>query len=310
MTESIWNNCSSCGRSTKHQVITRKSVISPPNEYHSEAIYFMLECNGCESICFRREYHDYEDYFQVGEDEFEHSTEVAIFPNFIDGHVPIHSLWRVPTIVKDIYEESLKAIRESAYTLAGLGLRATIEAICNDKKIKGKNLQTRINAMQRSGMISKSDANRLHAIRFMGNDAAHEIKKSSHQSVLIALKIIEHMLLSVYLLEAEVNKHLEPPLANLSEAKTLLKEKLIFLEPNSVFTFSKWVGTSKRRFEESFSQIEAEVIDLIKNGDFTWVELVDPPEVSSDKEPQWFRRTDKKISQIDIDLGIELDFNL
>ena len=126
------------------------------------------------------------------------------------------------------------AIQEGAFTLAGLGLRATIEAICNDKNVKGRNLQVRINAMNKSGMISKSDAERLHAIRFMGNDAAHEIKKAKEKSILIALKIIEHILLSVYIFEEEVSKHLEAPVSNINDVILILKSNLNNLEDNII----------------------------------------------------------------------------
>ncbi|WP_140386550.1 DUF4145 domain-containing protein, partial [Vibrio parahaemolyticus] len=66
--------------------------------------------------------------------------------------------------------------RDEAYTLAGIGFRATIEAVCNDQSIQGKELSTRINNLASNGLISKKDSTRLHSIRFLGNDAAHDIK--------------------------------------------------------------------------------------------------------------------------------------
>lgn len=276
--ESLWNDCRSCKRSTKHTVIGSKSIYSNDENYRDETKYFLVECNGCETISFREEYHDYEVYYQIDHDEYEHDITIDTFPHYIKNHNQIESVSEIPKIVRSIYKESILAIQEGAYTLAGLGLRATIEAICNDKNISGRNLQIRINAMSRSGMISKSDAERLHAIRFMGNDAAHEIKKAKEQSVLIALKIIEHILLSVYIFEEEVNQYLETPISNIEEALPILKSNLSKLEDNSTFTLIKWLGSSRRRVMENLEQIETDLNIKIQNGGIENVTLIEAPE--------------------------------
>lgn len=295
MSEIIWSNCCKCSRNTKHTIVCSKVVSNPEDYYNYEFKYLVIECNGCENISFRKEFHDYEDYHQIGDDEYEHSIDIEIFPHYIDGHSPIDTDLKIPQVVNNIYRESLQAIQEGAFTLAGLGLRATIEAICNNKDVKGKNLQIRINTMQRIGMISKSDADRLHAIRFMGNDAAHEIKKAKKESVLIALKIIEHMLLSVYVLEDQVNKHLEPPINTINEALELLKDKLSDMDHNTVFTFAKWIGNSKRRMDENIETIEKGLKEIVQKGEFTWIELSDAPEATSDKSQQWYKRSSVEL---------------
>ncbi len=289
--EILWSDCRSCKRSTKHTVLGKIVKETPPEYYHDATKYFLLECNGCTTVSFRKEYHDYESYRQTGPDpdDYEHDISVEVFPHSIKDHSPIDSLFEIPNIVESIYKESLLAIQEGAYTLAGLGLRATIEAICNDKKVKGKNLQVRINAMSRSGMISKSDTERLHAIRFMGNDAAHEIKKAKEKSVLIALKIIEHILLSVYVFEEEVNRHLEKPISNLEEALPILEANLSKIDVGSTFTLSKWLGGSRRRVLEKLDDIENVLIEKVNNGDLEEVETIDTPE-SEESTSQWYKK--------------------
>jgi hypothetical protein len=47
---------------------------------------------------------------------------------------------RAPGVVRDIYEQSIQAIKNQANTLAGIGLRATIEAICNEQSVAGRTL--------------------------------------------------------------------------------------------------------------------------------------------------------------------------
>ncbi len=286
----IWNECKQCNRSTKHTVLHKKTITHSPDEYHCASIYLFLECNGCEGISFRTEFHDFEQYYQTGHDEWEHPIDVEVFPHFINGHNPIENTHEIPPIVRNIYQESISSIQEGAFTLAGLGLRATIEAICNDKELKGKNLKVRINAMTRSGIISKADAERLHAIRFMGNDAAHEIKKAKEKSVLIALKIIEHILLTVYVFEEEVNSHLEKPITNLDDAVEILVKNLSKMDINSTFTLSKWLGKSRRRILEKIEDIEAELKERIENNDIKNVELTASPESVTDSNAQWYKK--------------------
>lgn len=288
-TEIIWSDCRSCKRNTKQSALGEKIIRSHSEGYHDETKYYLLECNGCGTISFRKEYHDYETYYQTGEDEFTHDITIETFPHYIKDHISIESQSGLPSIVGSIYRESLLAVQEGAFTLAGLGLRATIEAICNDKNVIGKNLLVRISAMHKSGMVSKSDAERLHAIRFMGNDAAHEIKKAKEKSVLIALKIIEHILLSIYIFEEEVNRHLETPISNIDEALPILKSNLLNIEEGSTFTLTKWLGSSHRRVLDKLDLIESGLKSQIENNFIEGVELSVKPE-SEESTSQWYRK--------------------
>ena len=301
--ELIWSQCRSCKRNTKHEVLGKKNRETHPDYYHSEEIFYLIECNGCETISFRKEEHDFESMIQTGPDDYEHDITVEVFPHYIEGHNPIETVFKIPRIVENIYKESLLAIQEGAFTLAGLGLRATIEAICNERNITGKNLQVRINNMHRQGIASKSDIDRLHAIRFMGNDAAHEIKKANKQSVLISLKIVEHILMSIYVFEDEVNRYLEKPISNVNDVLPVLKLNLKNIEDNTSFTFSKWLGSSKRRILEKIDEIESDLIELINKGEFVEVELFDNSESGSEDNVQWY----KKLEQEELDEDDEDD---
>lgn len=293
----LWSDCRECKRPTKHTVIGSKEQVSDPEYYHSKTVYLLVECNGCETISFRKEFHDFEEYYQTGPDEYEHPVTTEIFPHYIKDHTHITSLGDVPDIVSQIYEESLLAIQEEAYTLAGLGLRATIEAICNEREIKGRNLQVRINTMNRLGLISKTDSDRLHAIRFMGNEAAHEIKKAKKKSVLIALKIIEHVILSVYVFEREVNKYLEKPITILEDALPILIDNIEDMEENSTFTLSKWLGNARKRILENYEEIEKNLIAKINQNEIEGVQLSDPPETTTDERSQWYKKIKPKTQE-------------
>lgn len=277
MSETIWSECKSCNQSTKHAILKQESFRSDPSEYYYGTDHMMIQCLGCENIAFRKEEHDFEAYYQIGPDEWEHDTKVDIYPHFISHHNSIDNISKVPLIVRSIYYESIITIQEAAYTLAGLGLRATIEAICNEQGITGKNLQVRINKMSTQGLISKRDAQRLHAIRFLGNDAAHEIKKAKKGSVLVALKIVEHILLTLYILDEEVNQHLETTITTFDELKTVLEKNISSFPESEIITFRKWLGKDYRRVIENNQSLERQLVELINDTGFNDIELADIP---------------------------------
>jgi len=278
MSSVVWSECNNCTCSTKHDILHKVNFESDPSEYHYEDIFMMIRCRGCETVAFRKESHDYESRYQIGANEWDYSISIDIYPHFIEGHKSINDIWNVPNIVNSIYKESIVAIQEGAFTLAGLGLRATIEAICNEREITGSNLQKRINGMVKEGLISKKDASRLHSIRFMGNDAAHEIKKSKHSSVLVALKIIEHLITTIYILDKKIKSHLVTTIASLAELLTVLLVNVKSFENGEVITFKKLLGKDGRRIIENEQSLEDEFKQYIDDEKFENIVLVDVPD--------------------------------
>lgn len=285
----IWSECNYCKRNTKHTILKQHSFSSDPREYHYGVEHMLIQCLGCENIAFRKEEHDYEAYYQISEDEWEHDIKIDIYPHFIERHKGIDNIWQIPIVVRSVYQESIIAIQENAYTLAGLGLRATIEAICNEQHIIGKNLQVRINKMNTQGLISKKDAQRLHSIRFLGNDAAHEIKKAKKESVLIALKIVEHILLTLYILDEEVKKHLETTITTFNELLEVLRKNQKLYQSTEIITFRKWLGKDYRRILENNQSFENELNTYIQNSHFTNVELINIPDNNGTSYSQGYK---------------------
>jgi len=277
MENKIWSECNHCKCNTKHEILHKHSFVGDPDEYHYEIIHMLIQCLGCETVSFRKESHDYEAHYQISEDEWEHDTSIDIYPHFIEGHNGLEKIWGIPSIVQSVYKESILAIQEGAFTLAGLGLRATIEAICNEQDIKGKDLQKRINAMVREGLISKKDASRLHSIRFMGNDAAHDIKKAKKASVLVALKIVEHLITTVYILDSEMKSHLETTISTFDEMVEVLKENLKSFNNGDTITFVKLLGKDRRRIIENNQALQTEFETYVDEGKLDNVELVKIP---------------------------------
>lgn len=127
--------------------------------------------------------------------------------------------------------------------------------------------------MSSLGIISKSDADRLHAIRFLGNDAAHDIKKPEKDQISVALKIINHLIQSVYILQIESEGKLDTILVKDSEFIDLLDEKLGEFQSGDEVPLGKIFGKDRRRLGSSASTFEAQLISEIKAGNYTKLKM-------------------------------------
>ncbi len=59
--------------------------------------------------------------------------------------------------------------------LCAAGLRSLLEGICHDQKAAGRNLEERIDSLQ-FVVPNKNLVRHLHAFRFTGNKAMHELE--------------------------------------------------------------------------------------------------------------------------------------
>ncbi len=114
----------------------------------------------------------------------------------------------LPKIFRNLYEEVEGAFKEESNILAGVGLRMLVEAICMERKIKGKNLQEKIKNLSPAGLISANEIPILDKLRLIGNFSAHEIKSFSNEMLDYALEIINHILKTIYLLP-QINRKLK-----------------------------------------------------------------------------------------------------
>ncbi|HBY9717274.1 TPA: DUF4145 domain-containing protein [Klebsiella aerogenes] len=264
----IKSYCRDCCKKTNHTVLSEHTE-SHREEYNCNISYQILQCLGCDTKSFRQVFYDLEAAYPTYDDLWEVPEDVTVYPKAVEGHKEIQNLWELPDIVKTIYSEVLIALREDSKVLAGLGLRAAVEAVCNDLQIPGRYLEVRINKLASSGYISKNDADRLHGIRFMGNDAAHDIKTPKGTALSVALQIVEHLIASVYILEKKANGNIETTVSRYEHFKELLSEKLKEFNVGDEYPIAKYLGKDIRRAKESISTLEQELISKIGNGEFT-----------------------------------------
>lgn len=259
--------CIKCKRSTRHKVL--KEVVDDGDEdyryFKSNAI---IECLGCEEKTYRTIFKDIEAAYPISEDEWEVPEDLEYYPKYNPEHVDLENIRRVPEIVREIYAESMLAVQAGALTLAGLGLRGTIEAVCNERNITGRNLEVRIAKLATQGLISSKDAERLHAIRFLGNDAAHEIKKPTDPQISVALKIINHLIQSVYLLELEISRKLDTIVSDPEEFERLIDKHLKDFKAGDEFPLAKFLGKDIRRLGQGASQLEEHLKSSIADGSY------------------------------------------
>jgi hypothetical protein len=225
----------------------------------------VVKCRGCNTVSFRQVFHDYEGAYPGENDEWVVPTEVETYPKAKTGNLKATHL---PDIVASIYQETCDAYRDGALTLAGIGFRATIEAICNDQGILGKELSTRINNLASKGLISKKDSTRLHSIRFMGNDAAHDIKKPSQKTLQAALVIVEHLITTVYIIDRESEGKLDAVIEEYSKFEELLDKKLKDFAVGEEHPLPKFLGKDTRLISGSTKKIEDTLNTKIGKGEY------------------------------------------
>ena len=137
--------CSLCARDNRHVVLY--SHTETQHEFYEEEIYQIVKCGGCESISFRKVVRDYQQATPLEDGEWYVPEKVSCYPNILKNYRELQEEWMLPDAVREIYTQSIEAIKSNSNVLAGMGLRATIEAICNDCSIAGKSLEKRIEVL-------------------------------------------------------------------------------------------------------------------------------------------------------------------
>lgn len=188
--------CGQCRRRTNHGVLHEAAEGSErDDDYQWCSTHYFAQCAGCNAYCYAI-VTETEDSWDPHTGEMEATWRV--FPKPVDGRSLMENSDLLPFRVSAIYREVIEAINAKLTLLSAIGLRALIEAICKERNVTGSNLQARIDGLATHGVLSANAADVLHGIRFLGNHAAHEIRKAPPGEILAALEIAESMLKSIY----------------------------------------------------------------------------------------------------------------
>jgi hypothetical protein len=113
----------------------------------------------------------------------------------------------LPYKVQEIYQEPYSAVVNRQRTLAGIGIRAMVEAVCQEEGAVGHNLEERIDDLVQKGKLAEEGAEILHGTRLLGNKAAHEVEALQSAQLDAAMRVAENLLETVYVLPS-LAKHL------------------------------------------------------------------------------------------------------
>ena len=64
-------------------------------------------------------------------------------------------------------------------------------------------LEKKINSLQKEKILAEEHAEILHALRFIGNEAVHELTAPPEKDLKVAIEIVEHTLENLYGLSAK-----------------------------------------------------------------------------------------------------------
>lgn len=250
--EKIKSYCPQCKFKTNHtKLYEAKEGCDDSNDYTLSWYkkFITLKCNGCDNIQFKTEYGDENmfDYFRGREHYY---TEDFYYPSFIEGRQIIDFHEMIPDKIQNVYVETYEAIKIRAYLLAGVGLRAIIEAVVLEQNIKGRNLEEKIENLLIDKFITVKDANLLHSIRFLGNDAVHEMEVPSKNKIYIALNIVEQLMINLYTIDVGAKQNLDTLILEYKEFKDLFFKKMEHLEIGSEMSLREVLGRDYRRIKK------------------------------------------------------------
>ena len=201
--------CHVRGTTTDHIALTSIDLAigfmpSSPNGFMH---YQIIQCMGCRDISFRQ--------FTKFPDPKPDSpsrrtkkweTDEQLFPRRNIERSVIRQAYELPEDIRRIYQETHQALLGNQPVLAGIGLRAILETICKERSAPGKDLRERIDNLTTLGLLTKGNADFLHSLRILGNQAAHEVIPHGKEKLNIAMDVIEHLLVTVYILPLKAGK--------------------------------------------------------------------------------------------------------
>lgn len=206
-------HCNKCNHSTTHNIIfeCKDRIISTELvdgryiDFWTDENLHILKCNNCTEVAMKK--------FEIWCDDAPDfpQLDVIVYPRRDNPlFKKSESFKNVPEQILSLYEEIIEAFLNNVNLLCAGGIRAILEAICIDKKIKGGNvsenqiqvyrdsMKGKINGLHELGVLSKNHADILHHHQYIGNKALHELQRPSTDELEIAIEIIADTLNSIY----------------------------------------------------------------------------------------------------------------
>ncbi|EPT8338435.1 DUF4145 domain-containing protein [Enterobacter hormaechei] len=220
--------CETCRRKTKHLIVTSYELTGQeecgPHGYTIDwtSSYQVIQCRGCEVLSFRKENWFSEDMYLLEDGEHHDGTTVTLYPKRSETTRTPKTFLEVPRRLRNLYIESVDTFNNDSYILTAAGLRALIEGLCAELKIKdgpvertekgvtkivrARNLEGKIAGLKEKGILTAAGAVFLNEHRFMGNEAVHSLRKPSREDISLAFDLIEHCFETIFVMPAKASE--------------------------------------------------------------------------------------------------------
>lgn len=270
--------CKNCKGLRNHKTIFDHKIRGEEDDYNFQWArnYRVIECNGCDNISFLEVYSDSSMIKPIGDNgDYEYYDDITVYPYYLESGYEI-SIYLLPSPIKDIYFEAISAFKAKAYILTAGGFRATIEALCNHLKIKKGNLEERINLLHNKGHLTLSESKRLHSIRFLGNDALHEIEKPKKHQLVILLEIINHLLTNLFINNKIIKGKMDTIIDDYNEFIQLIQRGINKEMLGNEYVIDVLIGKSKRLIsKDNFKKFLENLNEEIDQKQIEYLEIID-----------------------------------
>lgn len=270
--------CRECRHKTNHKLLQKEDRTISTGDFYCAESFSIIQCLGCDSMSFLKIYSD--EYMMVIDEytgEPDYYDEEEIFPKYIAGGIEIITMtYYLPEKVRNIYQETVEALKNDLYILAAGGLRTIIEAICNELKIKEGKISERIDELLKKGHLAKAQVKRLHSVRFLGNDALHEVDTPEKEIVYGLFEIINHLLEELFIQDKKNQNGKYKIIDDYND----FKELLVYCIKNDMignkYELKNILKSYNRLIEkESLDDLTQKLNKEIKDGKIEFLEIVD-----------------------------------
>lgn len=203
--------CNHCRTRTNHLLKAEHITYVEDDGLADEYVYRLWACAGCEHATMELRFLDCvpadpELREEVDPDEIDEDLYTySYFPERKAHYLSPKNFAKLNPKLERIYRESISCFNAGALVLCAAGLRSLLEGVCQDKKIKGRTLEERIENLQFL-LPNKNIIRHLHHFRFTGNKAMHELEAPSTEDVRLAIDVIQDLLNYIYELDYKASK--------------------------------------------------------------------------------------------------------
>jgi hypothetical protein len=196
--------CATCRTTTNHTLVLSVDI---RQEFDRGDIvgwtsFQTVRCLGCESFSFRRTHQNSEDFY-LDEGDLILIEASEVYPPRAVGRQKLDGSGLLPTRIRRIYDESYRALCSELPVLTAVGIRALVEAVCQEENTQGRTLENQIDDLVNKQVLGRAGADVLHKLRIMGNKSVHEMKRHDTRTLGTAFDVVENLLREVYIFPTE-----------------------------------------------------------------------------------------------------------